>query len=289
MGEILLDEKALTPMEQNDLDNLERVIQENFLGFVAVGKALAEIRDRRLYRNDQGRTFEGYCTELWDMCRSRAYQLIDSAKAVENVHNCRQNNPQLAEITTPQNEAQARELAKLKPEDQVIVWQRVAEEAQKNGGRVTARLVKNEARLFVSDEIGKTIRQSTDRQEKAEKMSEAFAKAWNQLWRQVDEERLQNWRHTSRLEVYKRTSMLLEALADTKPTGPQTPEIPLGLSNREKLSRAGFTILRMRSEAKVIERWDRDIGWMVMETAERPTELLGKFKKLLEDQRNIKG
>jgi hypothetical protein len=54
----IVNEKPLTPAEQGRLSELEGVIRENFLAYVAVGSALLEIREKRLYRNSDGRTWE---------------------------------------------------------------------------------------------------------------------------------------------------------------------------------------------------------------------------------------
>lgn len=43
----------------------ERVIQDSLTTFWKVGRALAQIRDERLYRTTHG-TFEDYCRERWD-------------------------------------------------------------------------------------------------------------------------------------------------------------------------------------------------------------------------------
>lgn len=76
------------------------------------GTTLLEIRDRRLYREHYG-TFEEYCQDRWGFTKVRATQLIQAAEvtgALEDGNNCYQ---------TPQNEAQARELARLKDPDEI--------------------------------------------------------------------------------------------------------------------------------------------------------------------------
>jgi hypothetical protein len=51
--------KYLSASERQRLNQLEAVVHEHVTHFVAVGKALMEIRDSRLYRQDAG-TFEAY-------------------------------------------------------------------------------------------------------------------------------------------------------------------------------------------------------------------------------------
>ncbi|PIE60529.1 MAG: hypothetical protein CSA31_01630 [Desulfobulbus propionicus] len=59
------------------LEKLEGVIKRDFAAFYRVGRALAEINERCLYRNENGRTFEQYCRELWKLSGSRSYELIN--------------------------------------------------------------------------------------------------------------------------------------------------------------------------------------------------------------------
>lgn len=208
-----LIERPLTDAESNRLIELERTIKDNFLGFVAVGNALAEIRDKRLYRDENGRTFEGYCAELWDICRRRAYQLIDAAQAVENVNNCTQNNAQLSEIIIPQNEAQARELAKLPPEEQPIVWNKVVKKV-KDGHPLTARLTKSEVRVHLGENLHRQVKKSNRSIKAAAKnrQSDAFFDAWERLWQQIEIEQQKNWRDTSRKVVLSNLVKLMEML-----------------------------------------------------------------------------
>jgi hypothetical protein len=75
--------KDLTLKEQTDLETHEVVIESGMATFVQVGKALAAIRDKRLYRTlaKPKRTFSDYCRERWDMTRDYAYKLIESSGA----------------------------------------------------------------------------------------------------------------------------------------------------------------------------------------------------------------
>ena len=208
-----LIEHPLTEAEKDRLKELEQTIKDNFLGFVAVGNALTEIRDNRLYRNENGRTFEGYCTEFWDICSRRAYQLIDAANAVENVNNCSQNDAQLSEIIIPQNEAQARELAKLPPEEQPVVWKRVIKKVE-DGHPLTARLTKSEVKNHQGDKLHRQVKKSKSVIKAAAKnrQSDAFFEAWEGLWQQIEIEQQKNWRDTSRKVVLNNLVTLMEIL-----------------------------------------------------------------------------
>ena len=79
------------------------------------------IRDGGHYRDVLGyETFEAYCKERWDFKRTYAFYMIESAKVMDNVHNCEQK---------PTTEAQTRPLARLLPDQQREAWQKAVETA----------------------------------------------------------------------------------------------------------------------------------------------------------------
>ena len=116
--------------EQQQLAHYEGIIERGLTTFIDVGNALAAVRDERLYK--QYGTFEDYCHERWNMARRTAYQFIEASIVVENVRNCAQ--------ILPVNEAQARPLTRLEPEQQREVWRKAVETAP--GGKVTGAHVK---------------------------------------------------------------------------------------------------------------------------------------------------
>jgi hypothetical protein len=72
----------LTTEERARLHQLELVVEKNIDGLLAAGKALAEIRSSRLYRQNFS-TFEGYVRERWALSRSRADELCRSNATAE--------------------------------------------------------------------------------------------------------------------------------------------------------------------------------------------------------------
>lgn len=120
-------------IELSRLQECERVIERGLKTFTDVGNALLEIRDSKLYRAEYG-TFEDYCRDRWGWERRHAYRMIEATQAVENVSNWTQLPP-------PANEAQARPLTKLEPEQQREVWQQVIDTAPM--GVITAAHVQN--------------------------------------------------------------------------------------------------------------------------------------------------
>ncbi|MFN6453052.1 MAG: hypothetical protein RM022_012720 [Nostoc sp. EfeVER01] len=150
----------LTEEEQCDRLHLERKVER---AFFEAGKALMELRDRRLYRSTH-KTFEEYCRSRFGYTRMAATYKIAAATVMENLSTIGLQN---AEITTdglqppqmstiglqnvemsisglqilPTNERQVRPLVALEPEVQRTAWQQAVQVA---GGKVpTGRIVKD--------------------------------------------------------------------------------------------------------------------------------------------------
>lgn len=117
----------ITPEERERLAGLEQVIETGLVSFVAVGTALAEVRDDRLYRGTHS-SFEAYVQDKWHFSGRRAYQLMEAAEVCTTVQ--AQGAPPLA------NEAQARAIGLVPPEDRAEVLNEVAA-----AGKVTAKAI----------------------------------------------------------------------------------------------------------------------------------------------------
>lgn len=115
-------------IEQARLRECEATIEKGMATFVEVGQALAEISEKKLYR-DTHKTFEAYCKERWGHNRRWAYQLIDAAGVMENVRNCAQK---------PSNEAQARQLSKAPKEKQAKAWEKATSNGKPTAAKVAA-------------------------------------------------------------------------------------------------------------------------------------------------------
>ena len=123
------------------LAECEAVVERGFDTFVEVGRALLEIRDRRLYRGAGFAAFGTYCRERWGWSRQHAYRLIDGAQVAELVSPAGDTPP----------ERVARELVPLARADQeaaVALW---VELQARHGAHVTADLV----RTAVAQHLGK--------------------------------------------------------------------------------------------------------------------------------------
>lgn len=137
----------LTDAEYTDLERLETVVSKGLDTFVEVGNALAEIRDRRLYRQYHA-SFDAYCKDQWDIGRSRAYRLIQAAEVVAEM------SPM---GNTPTSERQARELKDVPPEERSEVMAEAGED-----GPVTAKKIRDVVtKRTESPARGREVREET--------------------------------------------------------------------------------------------------------------------------------
>jgi len=134
--------------ERLRLEALERVIERGMKTFVAVGQALMEIRDDRLYQATHP-SFEDYCRERWGFRRAHAHRLIQSAKVLQAL------SPM---GDTPASERQARELTPLldQPVQLRAAWSDARARASRSGSPLTTRLLRTavEHRLTETPRIG---------------------------------------------------------------------------------------------------------------------------------------
>lgn len=109
-----------------------------------VGEALAEINERRLYRETH-ETFEGYCRDRWRFSRQRGYQLMQAA-AVSKI----------VDITT---ESQARELAPLRddPAAMVAAFEEASADGKPTAAKVKAAVKKRTGRAPVEAEVEQLV------------------------------------------------------------------------------------------------------------------------------------
>lgn len=125
----------LTDQEETRLSTLETMIERGFKSFAESGKALAVVRDEKLYRASY-KTFEEYCQDRWGINRRYADRLIESAEVVNKlVDKIRPMGLKIEDegaaveesgrLLLPITERQIRELAKAPEEEQAEVWQEV--------------------------------------------------------------------------------------------------------------------------------------------------------------------
>ena len=135
--------EELSETEERDRLHLERRVER---AFFEAGKALTELRDRRLYRSTH-KTFEEYCRDRFGHSRQQSNYLIAAAGVYENLTTIGCQNVANENLTTngtqilPTSERQVRPMTKLEPQQQQEAWQQAVEQAE---GKVpTGRIVKD--------------------------------------------------------------------------------------------------------------------------------------------------
>ena len=124
------DKTPLSPKERTRFNHLKDEVQDWWKDRLRVGKALTEIRDSKLYRQEY-RTFEDFCdVEFPEFQFKYAYRLIKYAEIA-------------ATVSAPINERQARALAAVPTEQR----EEVVAEASKNGNKPTAAKITEAAKV----------------------------------------------------------------------------------------------------------------------------------------------
>jgi hypothetical protein len=157
----------LTDDEFADRERLETIITRGFGSFVEVGSALIEVRDRLLYR-DRHSTFVAYLEKQWQVSESRAYQLMTAAVVTLEISTVVEDAPDdspLRGTPLPQNEAQARELARFV--GQPVLAAEVLREAEKSGAP-TAQKIKAAANTIAPPPKKKKTKTTTVTETKVE-------------------------------------------------------------------------------------------------------------------------
>ena len=167
-------------MDKARLIRLEERIAAHQRSFYALGQALKEIRDDRLYRGIGFERFEDYVKSRWDMGISHSYRLIEAFKVVENL------SP-IGEVL-PANEAQARCLTKLARSDQQAVWRAFLA----SGIELKARNI----RKFVAGYLGK--RSFCSPPDRIDVIGEDYRQAVMAMLYQIRLAQNEGWQSTSR-------------------------------------------------------------------------------------------
>ncbi len=125
--------RDLLAKREPDLAELEETIRQYERSSIEAGRALLEIRDRRLFASNY-ESFEHYVSATCRFDMRRAKQLIDGVDVVDTLHERRVTQ-------LPVNEAQARPLVPLDDEERVAAWQKVLEEHSPTASKKTVEAV----------------------------------------------------------------------------------------------------------------------------------------------------
>lgn len=159
----MTDLVPLDDAESVRLADCERKIRDGLQTFVEVGRALADIRDGRLYRQTHT-TFEAYCGMEFGLTRKRAYDLMGASDIIDALAEINGESTDLEEgvspigdIPIPATESQARELSGLPAETAAKVMRTAAD----LGDRVTASSIRTARDLVAPRPTVVTETQST--------------------------------------------------------------------------------------------------------------------------------
>ena len=295
--DMVLKEKPLTSAEQKRLCELEGLIRDNFLAYVTVGSALLEIRESRLYRNREGRTWERYCRELWDMSHQRADQLIAAKSVAENLTTIVvKNNGSPDWELLPATESQARELVELAPEEQRKVWRYLIEcrEAAKSGDRpfrLTAKVIKAAVSKHKGNEIARCARDAVGNVAKSSKSkyrkSEEFAAAFAEFMQEIASEAESDWLHTSRQVAFDALCSLARAVGECGEESVRTKGVVWRGNNVEKLLAGGFSLFRLSPDKLLIERLVSVDQWQAFGEYKTAEQGLTAFADLMLEAGNL--
>lgn len=128
--------------EQSDRMFLERKVER---AFYEAGKALTQLRERKLYRSTH-KTFEEYCRDRFGHSRQKSNYLIAAAGVYDNLTTNGCQKLKVDDLTAngcqilPTSERQVRQLTQLEPIIQCEVWHQAIAEA---GGMPSGRIVKD--------------------------------------------------------------------------------------------------------------------------------------------------
>ncbi len=279
--------KPLTAGEAKQFERLQKVVFEGLRDFIRVGNALAEIRERKLYRKVTP-TFEGYCKIVFDLSESRVYQLMDAYQVTENLHSCGGFEDDDGEVIDlkPINEAQCRPLAGLLPEQQRQVWGHVVESVAP-GAKVTASLVAKVTKKFKGQDVKERVRNARNIVPADILVSAPFHEAFDTFHDALTVEVEAGFKGTDREVIVHHLDQLRQALSEDG----NLLEDPAFYDGHDanKLEKAGYTILRMEKTSKTIKVRSGG-GWPKYEGPFKTIKAMETaFSKLLKDSLFLRG
>lgn len=219
--EVIGERAPLSKREIDRLKELESVIHRNLSAVFEVGAALAEIQRDNLHRATH-LTFEAYVKDIFDIGKSRSYQLLNGWQAREDVkawlleyaeakdalqseypnmleakvHNCG-----LLDLL-PENEAQVRPLTLLStPKERAEAWAEAVNIGLSYGGRVTAKHVTKAVNNLRGIASGAKLTNARKTIDHASKCSADFAAASHTLLDIVQHEIDTGFKSTSRAAI----------------------------------------------------------------------------------------
>ncbi len=138
--------------ESNDVQALELIVENSLAGYFETGRALKEIRERKLHPGN----FKDYVKSRFDMRYHDACRMVRAAEVARNLKD--------AELQIPRNEAQAHAMHGLEPKQQVRVWKKALAEFARPTAKQVEQLIKKmklkptKSEAAISPEAGESER-----------------------------------------------------------------------------------------------------------------------------------
>ena len=127
--------------ERIRLTQLETLIEGSLEKFLLAGRALLEIKTRRLYREEH-LTFQDYCMKRWAISERRGLELCRATTVAETLLKGPAGPGGDAPLPTNLSESVVRPLAKLPPNLQVEAWRLASRLTQKPTHFVVSKIVR---------------------------------------------------------------------------------------------------------------------------------------------------
>jgi len=130
-------------VETKHLERLEAIVERGLSTFVEVGKALAEIRDRLLYREAGYKTWEAYTKQRWGLSKTHANRSIEASRIAGLLESSAQKTPVGAK-SAPLHERLIRplEFSGLSDDQKIAAWEAAVETADQEDEPVQERHVR---------------------------------------------------------------------------------------------------------------------------------------------------
>lgn len=245
--------KPLSGPEEAALVHLEEIVRKDLRAFMRVGNALAEIKNRGLYRLHG--TFREYCRQQFDLGKSHFNRLILAADVVENlkVSLPKQMSPtggHLGDIIDllPANERQVRPLLGLKPDQQRQVWRVVIDEADEKK-KITGGLVAGVVKKYLGKESAKGVGKIKKKLAATTSVGTSLMNVFELFLAEIEVEAEKGFSQTDKKTVIR----LLEQLRITIAGDGFSDRAYGDGADANKLERAGYNLVRMDKTAKAIK------------------------------------
>lgn len=141
--------QSLSLQERSRLHELERRVERTLESFLECGRALLEVRDRRLYRECYN-NFDDYLRKRWGITYAQGHNLIRSTRIAEHLLAGPASSQGDAPLPPDLAEDTLRPLQRLSPELQCACWRLASRLSQKPTRLLLSRIVATVTRTIQS-------------------------------------------------------------------------------------------------------------------------------------------